>query len=153
MSYRLDKPYTNKEKALFVDKYQGLKSYEDEQAFYFLEANEIVQDNEIILNPNYESELAQQEKERIGRLNMTKADFWLGVLEKGITKQTVLSKIQLLPDETQRAKAMIQFEDANNYWRGNEFMDVIGAMFGITPDELDYLFENKQFPVSDNVLL
>lgn len=89
----------------------------------------------------YIQEQAQKERERINLLNMTKADFWIALLDKNITKQDVLEKINLIENDTLRAKARIQLEDANNYWRGNEFMDLIGNMFGITSDELDYLFK------------
>jgi len=57
MSYKLEKPYTDKQRADFVCAYQGLTPYEDETAFYFLEANEMVNgDGEIVINPDYDTE-------------------------------------------------------------------------------------------------
>jgi hypothetical protein len=32
-------------------------------------------------------------------------------------------------------------------------MDIIGAMFGLTPDDLTYLFENKELPKKEELEL
>lgn len=35
---------------------------------------------------------------------------------------------------------------ANNFFRGNPFIEQIGALLGYSSDDLDYLFQNKQLP-------
>lgn len=91
----------------------------------------------------------QKERKRLNQLNLTKADFWIALLDRDITKAMVKAKIELIPDETLKAKTLIRLDEADHFWRGDPSMDVIGAMFGITPADLDYLFENKALPVVD----
>lgn len=106
--------------------------------------NEIV---EIITEDTEEIERRRQaEIERIKNLRMTKADFWIALLDKNITKEMVKEKINLIPDETLRTKTLIRIDDADNFWRGDLSMNTVGAMFGISSEELDYLFEHGEFP-------
>src|SRR5574344_462689 len=63
MSYRLKKPYTDTQRADFVCLHQGLEPYENEFALYFLEPNETIKDNKITMNPNYENEIKERQKE------------------------------------------------------------------------------------------
>lgn len=48
MSYKLEKPYTDTQRADFVVSHQGMKSIETEDALYFLEDYEQLQNGEII---------------------------------------------------------------------------------------------------------
>ena len=62
MSYKLEKPYTDKQKANFIVEYnhkQGLKIEEDEAGLFALKDNELIQNGQVIINPNYEKELGQ----------------------------------------------------------------------------------------------
>ena len=66
MSFKLEKPYTAIERADFIVKYNhnlGMNIGETDEVLYALDADEIIQDNKLIKNPNYESEymLKQQE--------------------------------------------------------------------------------------------
>ena len=59
MSYKLIKPYTEKQRADFVVNYNhklGLNIEETPDALFALEKNEILLDNEPIINPNYDKE-------------------------------------------------------------------------------------------------
>ena len=106
---------------------------------------------------NAQSRLSQQrraaqlqaERERIASLNLTKADFWIALLDGGITKAMVKEKIGLIPDETLKAKTLIRLDEADHFWRGDASMDIIGGMFGLTPEDLTYLFENKELPIKE----
>lgn len=91
-------------------------------------------------------EIVAKERERLNQLNLTKADFWIALLDRDITKDMVKEKIQLIPDEKLKAKTLIRLDEADHFWRGDASMDIIGGMFGITPVDLDYLFENKELP-------
>lgn len=102
----------------------------------------IAVDGELVLNPNWE----QEQQRRIAQLNLTKADFWIALLDRNITKAMVKEKIELIQDETLKAKTLIRIDEADHFWRGDASMDVIGAMFGLTPDDLNYLFENGELP-------
>lgn len=106
-------------------------------------------DFELITVEQEEQQEQQKERERLNALNLTKADFWIALLDRDITKSMVKDKIELIPDEKLKAKTLIRLDEADHFWRGDPSMDVIGAMFGITSADLDYLFENKALPVVD----
>lgn len=62
MSYKLEKPYTDRERADFICEYnhrKHLQIEETENAIFALEADEIIENDEVIINPDYETELAQ----------------------------------------------------------------------------------------------
>lgn len=106
-------------------------------------------DEYVLMDEAWEQEQARKERERLNALNLTKADFWIALLDRDITKAMVKAKIELIPDETLKAKTLIRLDEADHFWRGDPSMDIIGAMFGITPADLDYLFENGVLPVVD----
>ena len=106
----------------------------------------IYNDNEIVVNPNYEQEQQQKERERLNQLNLTKADFWIALLDRNITKAMVKEKIELISDGTLKAKTLIRLDEADHFWRGDPSMNIIGAMFGITPADLDCLFLSGKLP-------
>lgn len=134
----LNKPFTVNQKMDFIVKQNHQNGYEIKETKTALEAWGYT-----------EEEKQQQERERINALNLTKADFWIALLDRNITKAMVKAKIELIPDETLKAKTLIRLDEADHFWRGDPSMDVIGAMFGITSADLDYLFENKALPVID----
>ena len=134
----LKKPYTDGQRTDFIVQQNHQNGYEIKETKTALEAWGYT-----------EEEKEQQERERINQLNLTKADFWIALLDRDITKAMVKAKIELIPDETLKAKTLIRLDEADHFWRGDPSMDVIGAMFGITPADLDYLFENKALPVID----
>lgn len=110
------------------------------------EGKYIVINGELALNPDWDEEQAEKEAKRIANLNLTKADFWIALLDREITKDMVKEKIALIPDEKLKAKTLIRIDEADHFWRGDAAMDVIGAMFDLTPEDLTYLFENKELP-------
>ena len=68
------------------------------------------------------------------------------MLDGGITKDMVKEKINLIPDETLKTKTLIRLDEADHFWKGDASMNIIGCMFGLSPDDLTYLFENKKLP-------
>lgn len=65
MSYKLNKPCNDKDRADFIVQYnhkQGLQIEETENAIYALLENEIMKNNEPVENPNYENELIETRK-------------------------------------------------------------------------------------------
>ena len=66
MSYKLDKPYTDIQKADFIVEHNhrsGRKIVETQDALYALEPNEIIVDGEVIIDPDYEQKQEQKRKE------------------------------------------------------------------------------------------
>lgn len=90
-------------------------------------------------------EQAQQERERLDMLSLTKREVFLALYrDKGITPEQLRAQIQ-------STEALIEFDYAELYYRGNPLINSIGAMLGYTSEQLDYLFINKEFPNDDNV--
>ena len=144
MSYKLEKPYTEKECADFIvlhNHNNGRKIEETADALFALEANEIMQNGVPVINPDYEQEQAQKERQRRDLLNLTKADVLLALYEdKGITPDDIK---EMLKDNV---PALIKFDYASSYYRGDEVVNALGLALGYTTEEMDYLFENKTFP-------
>lgn len=94
-----------------------------------------------------EEEKAREERERINLLSMTKREMFLGLYQaKQITPDMLKAQI------TDPA-ALIEFEYANDYYRGNPLIDVIGGQLRFTTEQLDRFFETKDYhellPVED----
>lgn len=96
--------------------------------------------------PHYTpEEKEQQERERIANLSLTKRDVFLALYkDKGITPEQI--KAQITDPE-----ALIEFEYASSYYRGNPLIDAIGQTLGYTSEQLDYLFEHKELPTTEEV--
>ena len=88
-------------------------------------------------------ELEEMERERISKLKLTKREVFLALYRAiNITPEMVRSRIT-------DTEALIEFDYATEYYRGNPLIDSIGAMLGYTPEDLNYLFENKEFPPAE----
>ena len=126
----LQKPYTEEEKMDFIVQYnhnQGLDINETEEELQALGYTE--------------EELAQQEKERIAKLSLTKREVFLGLYQaKGVTPDMIKAQIT-------DPMALIEFEYANDYYRFNPLIDIVGATLGITPEQLDKFFETNDYTV------
>ena len=99
---------------------------------------------EIVLNPNYEQEEQEKERQRLNLLSLTKREVFLALYRaKGITPDMVRGSIT---DE----EALIEFDYAERFYRGNPLIDSIGIMLGYSVEDLDYLFTHKELPKSVN---
>lgn len=86
-----------------------------------------------------EEEIAQQEKQRIAQLKLTKREVFLGLFQaKQVTPDMIKAQIT-------DPQALIEFEYANDYFRGNPLIDIVGATLGITPEQLDKFFETNDY--------
>ena len=94
----------------------------------------IYQDGGIILNPNYEAEQAQKERERIAKLTCTKRVFALMLQELGIT-YTMLKELIATNEQAQ-----LEWDLCVELERQNPLLDVMAMQLGITSEQLDGLF-------------
>ena len=86
-----------------------------------------------------EEEKIAEEKERIAKLSLTKREVFLGLYQaKGVTPEMIKAQIT-------DPMALIEFEYANDYFRGNPLIDSVGAVLGITPQQLDCFFQTKDY--------
>lgn len=80
-----------------------------------------------------------EEKTRIGKLNLTPREVFLAIYrDKGITPEQLEASITDI-------EAKIEFKYATSYYRGNPLVNEIGKKLGYTEEQLDYLFEHKEF--------
>ena len=87
----------------------------------------------------YQEILRRRETERIAQLSLTKREVFLALYaDKGITPEQIRAQ---LTDEA----ALIEFDFAERYYRGNPLIDLIGQKLGYTSKQLDSLFENGGF--------
>ena len=84
-------------------------------------------------------DLDKEEKEQIAKLKLTKREVFLALYQaKGITPDMIKAKI-IDP------LALIEFEYANDYFRGNPLIDEIGKTLGLTTIQLDKFFETNDY--------
>lgn len=88
-----------------------------------------------------DEEKAQEERQRLDMLNLTKADVLLALYQdKGLSPDDIKAMIK------DNIPALIKFDYASSYYRGDEVVNTLGLALGYTADEMDYLFEHKKFP-------
>ena len=130
----LNKPYTDYERTDFIVIENHQNGYEIRETETALEAWGYTEEEE-----------SQKERERLNMLSLTKRDVFLALYkDKGITPEQIKAQIQ-------NQEALIEFEYASSYFRGNPLIDVIGQTLGYTSADLDYLFEYGKLPESDEV--
>lgn len=131
---QLDKPYTEEQRVNFIATYNGQFGYKIQETETALEAW------------GYTAEEQQeQERERIAQLSLTKREVFLALYrDKGITPEQIKAQIT-------NPEALIEFEYANDYFRGNPLINLIGQTLGYTSEDLDYLFEHKELPTKDTI--
>ena len=155
MSYKLEHPYSQEELNNFIVEYnhkKGLRietflntiktteSEEEKLNYFALEPWEKLIDGNVINNTKeYEAQKAQEEAMRIAQLSLTKREVFLAIYQdKTITPEQIRAQIT---DQ----EALIEFDYAEKYYRGNPLIDILGQALGYTKEQLDYLFKNKTF--------
>ncbi|MCQ2744036.1 MAG: hypothetical protein MJ230_04475 [bacterium] len=85
-----------------------------------------------------EEEKEREERERINQLSLTKREVFLAIYrDKQITPEQIRS--MLTTDE-----ARIEFDYANDYFRGNPLIGQLGEALEYTSEQLDTLFETGE---------
>lgn len=93
-----------------------------------------------------EEELQQKEQERLAMLNMTGADVERGIYQaKGMDFNDILAFVMANPPQGLDIKALKIELKANNFYRGNPYVNAIGALLGFTTEQLDRFFETKEY--------
>ena len=127
----------------------NLDLIEETQEEYVLEGDEYVLKDEA-----WEERERQRERARLDALTLTPAD-----VERALYKAKKMDFNDLkaliaeqLPQVDIKGLA-IEFR-ARDFYRGAEangmrLFDVVGALLGYTPNDMDYLFENKELPESE----
>lgn len=99
----------------------------------------------------YQQEQAQKEKERIAMLNLTAADVERAIYKaKGLDFDDIIALVEAQPlaeDGTPQIdiKALKIELKANNFYRGNPYINQVGALLGFTSKQLDEFFETNDY--------
>ena len=96
-----------------------------------------------------DEEKAAEEAERIAKLNLTAADVERAIYRaKGIDFEDVLKLVEAQPiteGEGLDLKALKIELNANNFYRGNPYIDAVGTILGFTKEQLDEFFETNDY--------
>ena len=133
----LKKPYTEAQRTGFIVKYNHQLGYTIEETSTELQALGYTED-EIVL----------QEKERIAKLSLTRGDVFRGLFQaKGVTRSMLREIIENNEKltEIENEMALIDFDEALNFYRGNVLIDTVGLVLGINSAQLDNFFEKKDY--------
>lgn len=131
----LKKPYTDEQRIRFIVEYNHKQGC-------MIELTE----TSIIAWKQTEEEKQAKEQERIAMLSLTAAD-----VERGIYKATgkdfddVVAMVTQLQPEGLDIKALKIELKANNFYRGNPYVDSIGTLLGFTKEQLDDFFETNDY--------
>lgn len=129
----LQKPYTEAQRTDFIVKYNHNLGYEIEETETELQALGYT-----------EEELALQEKERIAKLKLTGADVERGIYQViGMDFDDILVHITELKPEGVDLKALKIELKANNFYRGNPYVDIVGELLGFSKTQLDNFFKTN----------
>ena len=106
---------------------------------------------EVVLNPQWEEIQRQKERQELDALTLTPADVERALYKaKGMDFEDLKALIaQQIPSIDIKGLA-IEFR-AKDFYRGAmangvRVFDVVGALLGYTPSDMDYLFKNKELP-------
>lgn len=106
----------------------------------------MVVDNELVLNPNYEAEQEQKERERIAKLFLTGADVERGIYQaKGMDFDDILAFVMANPPQGLDVKALRIELKANHFYRGNPYVNAVGTLLGFTSEQLDKFFATNDY--------
>ena len=133
----LQKPYQDEERMSFIVQYNHKLGCEINETETELQALGYT-----------DEEIAQKEKVRVAQLSLTRGDVFRGLLQaRGITRTMLRSLIDNNTEltEVEKEMALIDFDEALNFYRGNTLIDTVGRALGIEPAKLDAFFETNNY--------
>ena len=135
-----------------------IKFYTEEQlnhVLYGIDKTEFTLDEYVLDGEEYvlkdkawEEKQALIEKERIAKLNLTGADVERGIYQaKGMDFDDILAFVMANPPQGLDVKALRIELKANHFYRGNPYVNAVGALLGFTSEQLDKFFETNDYTV------
>ena len=138
------KPYTEEERANFIVENNHQNGYEIRETEEALQAWGLTAEEAA-------EQAARREAERIAHLHLTRGDVFRGLLlAKQVTRAQLRAFIEAMPDETPeqmiaKEYALIDFDEALDFYRGNALIDTVGAQLGITTEQMTAFFETGDY--------
>lgn len=102
--------------------------------------------NELVVRPEWENEQAIKKEEQIKMLKMTRGDlFEYTIISKGLDETDIRALIEQDEslDTVTKKLYLNRLDNALYFYRGHPAVDFIGSKLGLTKEELDALFEEK----------
>ena len=91
-------------------------------------------------------EAREKEAIRIAHLNLTGADVERGIYQaKGMDFDDIIEFVTANPPVCFDVKALKIELKANNFYRGNPYVNAVGALLGFTEEQLDKFFETNDY--------
>ena len=140
-------------KTFTIDEYELAYNWLEEKnnPYYCIEEIEAVDEVrqfQLVDKTPSKEEQEREEKERIAMLSLTRGDVFRGLLQaKGVTRSQLRAMVETNEQltEVQKEMALIDFDEALNFYRGNALIDTVGLALGITPEQLDKFFEYNDY--------
>ena len=115
--------------------------FTNEEYVYDAELEEYMLNNE-----EFQEKQLQKEKERIAKLYLTGADVERGIYQaKGMDFDDIIEFVTANPPVCFDVKALKIELKANNFYRGNPYVNAVGALLGFTSEQLDKFFEFNDY--------
>ena len=106
----------------------------------------IVIDGELVLDPEWEIKQEAKRQEEIAMLSLTGSDVERGIYQaKGIDFDDIVALVTQLQPEGLDIKALKIELKANNFYRGNPYVDAVGTLLGFTKEQLDEFFKTGDY--------
>ena len=107
-----------------------------------------IENNELVINPDYEEQKQARERERVSHLKCTKRVFVLMLEQLGIDYFE-----QVQPKIEANRQARLEWELCVELERSNPLLNLIGGELGITPEQIDNLFKYANGEITENEFL
>ena len=123
----------------FMPQYQGLEIKEVQEGY-------IIENFELKTTEQKEQEITNKEAERIKMLKMTRGDlFEYTIISKGLDEADIRALIEQDEslDTVTKKLYLNRLDNALYFYRGHPAVDFIGNKLGLSKEELDALFEEK----------
>ena len=123
--------------------FYNLDKVEETELEYVLDGEEYV-----LKDISWEEKQLQAEKERIAKLFLTGADVERGIYQaKGMDFEDIVTLVEQLQPAGLDIKALKIELKANNFYRGNPYVNVVGELLGFSSEQLDKFFETNDYTV------
>lgn len=128
----------------FMPQYEGLEVLQTNE-------NETILDGELLTLEEAEEIKKQKEAERIALLNLTAADVERAIYKaKSMDFEDIVTQLETLKqvdgDNLDIDVKALKIElRANNFYRGNPYIDAVGNLLGFTSEQLNEFFETNDY--------
>ena len=131
---------SNGYKELIVAEREQGRSYKVTYEETETQVKEILED----ITEEIERQAEEARKQAILQSSLTKREVFLALYkDKSITPEQIRAQIS-------NEEALIEFDYAERYYRGNPLINTLGVALGYSSDDLDYLFQNGELPSKES---